>query len=158
LVILPDFKEVEVPKALIIYETRKGNTQLMAEIIQESMIESGVDVTAKRISEVDLAELADCAGIILGSPTYNKDMIGTMKTFLFRLEKVNLKGKVGASFGAYGWSGEAVGMLRETMVHIYGMDVLEPAVKLAGNAGGADKAQYQDLGKKIAQKIKERVK
>jgi flavorubredoxin len=145
-------------KALIIFETRKGNTQLMAETIQESLIQSGVEAEVKRISEVDLAELAGCAAVVLGSPTYNKDMIGTMKTFLFRLEKVNLKGKVGASFGAYGWSGEAVGMLRETMKNIYGMEVVEPAAKLPGTAAGVEKAQYQNFGKIIAQKIKEREK
>jgi flavodoxin I len=145
-------------KAIIIYETRKGNTQLMAEIIQESLKQSGVEVILKRIYEVDMAELEDCAGVILGSPTYNRDLIAAMKTFLFKLEEANLEGKVGASFGAYGWSGEAVEMISETMKNIYGMDVLEPAVKLAGNAGGADRVQYQDFGKKIAQKINEHKK
>jgi flavorubredoxin len=147
-----------MPKAIIIFETKKGSTQLMAETIQQSMVQSGVDVTLKRISEVDMAELADYAGVILGSPTYNKDMLGIMKNFLSRLEKVNLKGKIGASFGAYGWSGEAVELIRDTMKNIFGMDIVEPPVKLAGNAGGTDKAQYQDFGKSIAQKIKERAK
>jgi flavodoxin I len=145
-------------KAIIIYETRKGSTQLMAETIRESMIQSGVEVILKRIAEVDMAELADYAGVVLGSPTYNKDMMGTMKNFLFRLEKVNLKGKIGAAFGAYGWSGEAVEMLMKTMKNVYGMEVVEPIVKLAGTAGGSDKLQYQDFGKKIAQKLKEQGK
>ena len=143
-------------KAIIIYDTRKGSTRLMAETIQESLQESGVEAVVKRVAEVvDIAELADCAGVILGSPTYNKDMIGTVKNLLFRLEQAELKGKVGASFGAYGWSGEAVEMIRETMKNIYGMDVLEPKTKLAGSAGGTDRAQYLDFGKKIAEKMKE---
>jgi flavorubredoxin len=141
-------------KAIIIYETRKGNTQLMAETIRESMIQSGVEVILKRISEVEISELADCACVVLGSPTYYKDMMGTMKTFLFKLEKANLKGKIGASFGSYGWSGEAVEMLSETMKNIYGMDVVEPGIKLAGTAAGTDRVQYQDFGKKIAQNLK----
>ena len=143
-------------KVIIIYETRKGATQLMAETLQESMLQAGIEVILKRISEVELDELPGCAAVVLGSPTYHKDMIGTMKTFLFRLEKADLRGKVGASFGAYGWSGEAVGMLGETMKNIYGMELVEPGFKLAGSAAGADKVQYQDFGKKIAQKIKER--
>jgi flavodoxin I len=145
-------------KAIIIYETRKGATQLMAETIQESLIQCGVETELKRISEVEIAELASYEAVILGSPTYNKDMIGTMKPFLFRLEKANLKGKVGASFGAYGWSGEAVEMLRDTMQNIYGMDVVKPGAKLAGSAGGTDRVQYQNFGKMIAQKIKEQAK
>jgi len=147
-----------MPKAIIIYDTRKGATQLMAETIQESMIQAGVKVSAKRISEVDIAELKDFAGVILGSPTYHKEMIGTMKTFLFRLEKAELKGKVGAAFGAYGWSGEAVGMISETMKHIFGMDVVEPAVKLSGSVDGVGKAEYQALGKNIADKLKAKKK
>lgn len=147
-----------MPKAIIIYETRKGSTQLMAETIQESLIQAGVKTTLKRISEVEIAELKDYAGVILGSPTYTKDMMGTMKTFLFRLEKADLKGKIGASFGAYGWSGEAVEMIRDTMKHIFGMEVIEPAVKLAGNVDGVGKAEYQALGKNIADKIKAKKK
>jgi flavorubredoxin len=147
-----------MPKAIIIYETRKGSTQLMAETIQEGLIECGIKVTLKRISEVEIADLKGYAGVILGSPTYTKDMMGTMKTFLFRLEKADLKGKIGASFGAYGWSGEAVEMIRETMKHIYGMEVVEPAVKLAGSVDGVGKAEYQTFAKNIAQKIKEHKK
>jgi flavorubredoxin len=143
-------------KAIIIYETRTGNTKQLAEILQESMKQSGVEVVLKKIDDVDVNELSGYAGVILGSPTYHKDMIGTMKTFLFKLEKVDLKGKIGAAFGAWGWSGEAVEMLSETMNNIYGMDIVEPRGRLLGNTGAA--GQHRDFGKKIAEKIKEREK
>jgi flavorubredoxin len=153
-----DEKEGEMPNAIIVYDTRKGSTQLMAEAIQAGMEESGVEATSKRIYEVDAAELAGYACLVLGSPTYHKDMIQTMKTFLFKLEQVDLKGKIGASFGAYGWSGEAVGMLSGTMKHIFGMDVLEPREKLTGKADEFGKGQHRELGRKIAAKIKEQEK
>jgi flavorubredoxin len=142
-----------MPKALIIYETRKGSTELMAETIKEGLGQAGLKGELKRISEVELSELAEYDGVLLGSATYNKDMIGTMKTFLFRLEKVNLKDRVGASFGAYGWSGEAVGMLFETMKNIYGMDMVDPGTKLPGTAAGAERATYLAFAQKIAEKI-----
>ena len=44
-------------KAFIIYETRKGSTELLAEAIQEGMEQAGVEVKLKRISEADVAEL-----------------------------------------------------------------------------------------------------
>ncbi len=44
-----------------------------------------------------------------------------MKTFLFEMEKADLKGKIGAAFGSYGWSGESVQMMSDTMKHIFGM-------------------------------------
>jgi flavodoxin I len=143
-----------MPKAIIIYETRKGSTQSLAEAIQAGMEQSGVDVQLKRIYEVDIAELAGYTGVVLGSPTYHKAMVENMKTFLFKLEKANLKGKVGASFGAYGWSGEAVEMISDTMKHIFEMDILEPKTKLEGKASEFGLGQYQEFGRQIAAKIK----
>jgi len=141
-------------KAIIIYETRKGSTRLLAEAVKDGLEQSGVKTDLERISEVDINRLADYAAIILGSPTYHKDMIETMKTFLFKLEQANLKKKIGAAFGAYGWSGEAVGMLSETLQHIFFMDVVEPGVKLAGQANEFGQGQHRELGRKIAEKIK----
>jgi flavorubredoxin len=145
-----------MPKAIIIYETRKGSTQRLCEAVQEGLEQSGVETIIKRTYEVDIAELADYEGVILGSPTYNKDMIGTMKTFLSRLEQCDLKGKIGCAIGAWGWSGEAVGMLSETMKQILGMDVFEPPAKLEGKTDDFGLGQHRDLGRKIAQKIKEK--
>jgi flavorubredoxin len=142
-------------KAIIIYETRKGSTMALAEAVQQGLEQSGVKTVIKRIYEVDTAELAEYEGLILGSPTYHKNMIETMKTFLFKLEQSNLKGKIGAAFGAYGWSGEAVEMISETMKHIFSMDVFEPPAKLEGRADEFCLGQHRDLGRKVAQKIKE---
>ena len=145
-----------MPKVIIIYETRKGSTQRLSEAVQSGLEESGVETIRKRTSEVDIAELADCVGVILGSPTYNKDMIGTMKNFLPKLEQCDLKGKIGCAFGAWGWSGEAVGMISETMKNVLEMDIYEPPTKLKGQTDEFGLGQHRDLGRKIAQKIKEK--
>jgi flavorubredoxin len=152
---ITDNKEGKMPKAIIIFETRKGSTEAMAETIKEGLEQSGIKVELKRVSEVELGELAGYDGVLLGSATYNKDMIGIVKTFLFRLEKVSLKGKIGASFGAYGWSGEAVGMLFETMKNIYGMEMVDPGAKLPGSTAGVERSTYLAFAQKIAEKIKQ---
>jgi flavorubredoxin len=140
--------------AIIIYETRKGSTQILADAIKEGLEQSGVKVVTKRIYEADPAELTGYAAIILGSPTYHKNMIENMKTFLFKMEKTDLKGKIGASFGAYGWSGEAVEMIGETMQHIFSMDMVAPKTRLGGKADEFGKGEYREFGRKIAEKIK----
>ncbi len=147
-----------MPKAIIIYETRKGATKLLAEAIQKGLEGSGVEAHLKRISEVDIEELANYQCVVLGSPTYHKDMVQAMKTFLFKLEQADLKGKIGASFGAYGWSGEAVEMISGTMQHIFGMEMLNPPQKLAGAANDFGQGQHRELGRKIAAKVKEQEK
>ncbi len=42
-------------------------------------------------------------------------------------DEINLKGKVGAAFGSYGWSGEAANLLLEIMKNRFEMDVIEPS-------------------------------
>lgn len=141
-------------KAIIIYETRTGNTQIIAEAIQEGIKKAGVEVLSKRIAEVKADDLAGIDAVVLGAPTYHHDLISPMKTFLFEMEKADLKGKVGAAFGAYGWSGESVQMMSDTMKHIFGMDVMEPGLKIKRRPSENSLEQSTEFGKKIAEKIK----
>ncbi len=83
---------------MVIYETRTGNTQIIAKAIQEGMKEGGIEVLSERTAEVTEDELADIDAVILGAPTYHHDLISSMKTYLFEIEKANLKGKIGAAF------------------------------------------------------------
>lgn len=85
-----------MPKAVIICDTRSGNTGKMAKAIQEGMKEGGVEVLLRRTAEVRADDLVNVDGVVLGAPTYHHDLIPPMKTFLFEMEKADLKGK--------GWS------------------------------------------------------
>jgi flavorubredoxin len=82
-------------------------------------------------------------------------MIGSMKTFLFEMEKADLKGKVGAAFGSYGWSGESVQMLTDTLKHIFGMNVIEPGLKVLRRPDESGLKQCREFGKRIAEKIRQ---
>ena len=53
--------------------------------------------------------------MVLGSPTINGDATKPIWDLLASLTVVNLEGKIGAAFGSYGWSGEAVAMLEDRM-------------------------------------------
>jgi flavodoxin short chain len=141
-------------KAIIIYATRTGNTQIMAEAIQEGMKQSGVEALLKRAARIEVGELASADAVILGAPTYYRDLIESMKTFLFDMESVDLRGKMGAAFGSYGWSGESVGMLNDTMKHIFHMEVIEPGFKLVGRPTGDSLEQCRKFGKEIVEKIR----
>ena len=119
-----------MPKAIIIYETRSGNTGMMAKAVEKGIKEAGVDVLSKRTVNARVDDLADADAVILGAPTYHHDLIGSMKTFLFEMEKADLKGKIGAAFGSYGWSGESVQMMTDTMKHVFEINVIEPGLKM----------------------------
>jgi flavodoxin short chain len=143
-----------MPKAIIIYETRSGNTEVMARAVEKGIKEAGVDVLSKRTTNAKVDDLAHVDAVILGAPTYHHDLIGPMKTFLFQMEKADLKGKVGAAFGSYGWSGESVQMMTDTMKHVFGMNVIEPGLKMLRKPDEGGLKQCQEFGRKIAEKIK----
>jgi flavodoxin short chain len=140
---------------MIIYDTRSGNTGIMAKAIEEGMKEAGVEVLLKRTVNAAADDLKNVDAVVLGAPTYHKDMIASMKTFLFEMEKADLKGKVGAAFGSYGWSGESVQMLVDTMKHIFEMNVIEPGLKMLRRPGESDSKQCNAFGRTIAEKIRD---
>ncbi|NMX21115.1 flavodoxin [ANME-1 cluster archaeon GoMg4] len=141
-------------KAIIIYETRSGNTEMMAKAIETGLKKAGVEVELKKGARANADDIKDVDAVVLGSPTYVRALIAAMKTFLFEMEKADLKGKVGAAFGSYGWSGESVEILAETMKNLAGMDVIEPGLKVKRRPTEKDLEECREFGKKIADKIK----
>jgi len=143
-----------MPKVLIVYISRTGETQKIAELIGEGIRIAGAE--AKVVSTSDVKSEKNLLGYeayVFGSPTYHGQMLEPMKQMLFLAEKAGLKGKVGGSFGAFGWSGEAVERIYDTMKNVFQMDMVADALRLksAGLGGGIKMAQ--DYGRDIAAKL-----
>jgi flavodoxin I len=139
---------------VIIYDTSSGSTEIMAKAIKEGMGEAGVQVIMKRTMGTKADELTNVDAVVLGAPTYHHDLIQAMKTSLFEMRKANLKGKVGTAFGSYGWSGESVQMMTDTMKHIFEMNVIEPGLKLLRRPDDSSLKQCQEFGRMIAKRLK----
>ncbi len=113
-------------KVLIVYFSRTGKTQQMAEYIAEGIRISGQDVEVKKISDIkNEKELAGYDGYVFGSPTYHRAMPGVVETFLFMAQKADLAGKVGGAFDSYTHSGDAPKMIFDTMEFVYKMNVVD---------------------------------
>lgn len=142
-------------KVLVVYVSRTGNTQSMANHIAEGIRSAGVEVKVAEISAIrNEADLAGYDGYVFGSPTYHGEMMQAMKTMLFLAEKANLAGKVGGAFGAYGWSGEAPGRIYETMKNIFQMEMVPNALKLTKPTSTAEAQLAQAYGREIGKKVK----
>ena len=144
-----------MPKALVVYTTRTGETKNIAELIAEGIRMSGAETTVISSGEIKKGEdLNGYDAYVFGSATYHGDMMSGMKTFLFMAEKATLEGKLGGAFGAFGWSGEAPGRIYDTMKNVFKMDLVSGPLKLksASLGGGTQMAQDygKDLGKKCA--------
>ncbi|WP_295608438.1 FprA family A-type flavoprotein [uncultured Lamprocystis sp.] len=105
---------------VVFYMSAYGSTARMAEAIRAGAEEeAGVRVSLYDLEGgetepfVDLIEEANA--LAFGSPTINGDAVKPVWDLLSSLAVVNLKGKLGAAFGSYGWSGEAVRMIEDRM-------------------------------------------
>ena len=94
-----------MPKVLIVYYSKTGNTKNMAELIAEGVRrEKGVEVEVKAVQDTEVEELLDFDGIVIGSPTYYGSMAAEVKKFLDDSVKFHgeLDGKVGGAFSSSG--------------------------------------------------------
>ena len=88
-------------KALIVFATRAGETDRIANLIAEGIRFSGVEASVVNVVEVKSEkDLMGYDAVVLGSSTYHGEMLSKMKTLLFMAEKAGLEGKVGGAFGA----------------------------------------------------------
>jgi len=141
-------------KVLIVFATRSGETEKMANLIAEGVRISGNEAIVKSIKDINSESDTDgYDALVLGSPTYHGDMIQPMKTLLFLLEKSALEGKSGGAFGAFGWSGEAPDRIFDTMKHIYKMDMVSSSLRLKSTYIGGGITMAQDYGKEIVKKL-----
>ncbi len=141
-------------KILILYYSRTGNTQKMAETVAEgAKTVQGVQVELNYYATPE--ELEDFDAVIVGVPTYHHDMTVEIKKLFEEsaVKKVNLEAKIGAAFGSYGWSGEAPRLALEIMKNKFGMDVIQSPllVKYAPDQTALEKCK--ELGREVAERL-----
>jgi len=114
-----------MPKALISYFSKSGNTKKMAEYIKDgiSSVEK-MEVTVKKISETALEDILNSDVIIIGSPTYFGVMTAEVKELMDKSIKYfgKLNGKIGGAFtssGAIGGGNETtiLSILQGLLIH-----------------------------------------
>ncbi|MFQ6048036.1 MAG: flavodoxin family protein [Phycisphaerae bacterium] len=89
-------------RALVVYYSRTGNTERMAEAIAKAIGDEGVDVECKPVADTTVQDLLQADGIVAGSPTYYGGMAAELKGLFDRSVEHHgeLDGKVGAAFSS----------------------------------------------------------
>ena len=140
-------------KILILYYSRTGNTERMAHAVAEGAKNNDVEVEVS--FHVDAGSLESFDAIVVGAPTYHHDIPVDFKNLFEEaaIKGINLKGKVGGTFGSYGWSGEAPVRIYNTMLNIFKMNMVSGplALKSGKLAGGIQMAQQ--YGREVADKL-----
>lgn len=89
-------------RALIVYESKYGNTKLAAEKIAEGMSEiSGGEAMLIEVKKVDLGQIARYDVILVGSPNHMGQATSSIRKFIDKLGELNLEGKQAAVFDTY---------------------------------------------------------
>ena len=91
-----------MPKILVVYYSRSGNTEKMADEVAKGIKKEKVPVELKRVEDVKVNDLLNYDGIVIGSPTYYGTMAAQIKKLLDDSVKFHgrLEGKVGAAFAS----------------------------------------------------------
>jgi len=89
-------------KVFVIYDTKHGNTKLVAEKILEGISEvKGIETAISDVEEVDLERVADYDAILIGSPNHWGGPVRGINKLIDKLGKLDLKAKWVAVFDTY---------------------------------------------------------
>jgi len=151
-----------MPKILVVYDSKSGNTETMALAVAKGAEQAGdLEVTVKRAEETKNSDLLAADGIIMGSPTYFGQMSAKLKALIDESVKVHeqLTGKVGGAFTSSGGTasgGETTLLSIVQAMLIHGMIVQGRAddkhygVAVTGAPKKRDLAECEKLGKRVA--------
>jgi flavorubredoxin len=146
----------EQQRVIIAYVSAYGNTEMLAEKLAAGIKDSGAAVEIYDLQNTAPAELLDkiegSKGLLVGSPTINGDAVKPAHDLLSSLATINLKGKIGAAFGSYGWSGEAVPILESRMAGIK-FKVINSTVKPVLIPNEADLENAVEFGKAFGKAV-----
>lgn len=142
-----------MPKILVVYYSRSGNTERMAKAVVEGA-QSNPNIVVDLSYHVEAEDLANYDALIFGTPTYHTQMPVDFKNLFEEIstKQINLKGKIGSAFGSFGWSGEAPQAVIEILKK-FEMQVIEPPIRAKYLPDAKALDSCRDLGKRVAQEL-----
>ncbi len=140
-------------KAVVVYDTMWQSTAKMARAVADGIISRGVQVKllpmeGSHRSDV-ITEVLDAGALVVGSPTMNNQLYPTVADVLTYIKGLRPRGLVGAAFGSYGWSGEAVGHIENALAEMK-VELACESVKALYVPENDVLARCVELGEKVA--------
>lgn len=118
---------------LVFYASMYGNTKKMAEAVAKGAATVHTEVKLFDAASISLesvrCEMEATDGILIGSSTINGDALKPLWDIINVMFSVNVKLKKCATFGAYGWSGEATRLLEERLKGLK-LTIVQPPIKV----------------------------
>jgi len=145
-------------KAVVAYDTMWQSTAMMARAIGEGLKAGGADaklMPLRACHRSDVAtEILDAGALLVGSPTLNNNLFPTVADALTYLKGLKPRNLIGAAFGSYGWSGEAVGQVEDVLRGMK-VDLIGESIKVKYVPDDEALAQCYSQGMLVAEKLRE---
>jgi flavorubredoxin len=150
-----------IKKVVVLYDTMWKSTEKMAESIVSGISSTGVQVIPMHLrkwhrSDV-MTEVMDASAVIVGSPTLNNGIYPTLSDVLTYIKGLKPQNKIGAAFGSFGWSGEAVKILNSELESM-GIDLVDPGLRVKYVPDNEHLKECKDFGVRIGNIVNERFK
>ncbi len=138
-------------RILIAYVSAYGYTGEMAGYIAEGIREAGdIDVQILDIEHLPLGEIEEnivrAGGLLVGSPTINRNTLLPVYKLFSVINPIRDKGKPAASFGSYGWSGEAVPLIENYLKNLK-LDVVQDGLATKFLPGSGETQELLEFGR-----------
>jgi flavorubredoxin len=145
-------------KALIIYDSMWQSTEKMARGVAHGLLQEGVtvkmmDLKLNHRSDI-MTEVLDARALLFGSATLNNGMMPNVADFMMYLRGLSPANKIGAAFGSYGWSGEAVKLMNERMQEMK-IELVDEGLRVKFVPTHEDLAACVDLGARVGKAMKQ---
>jgi flavorubredoxin len=143
-------------KAVVVYDTMWHSTEKMANAVVTGLIQSGVPAKPLHLrknhrSEI-MVDVFDARAVVIGSPTLNNQLFPTLADFLTYMKGLKPLNKIGAAFGSYGWSGEAVKMINKELEAMK-FDIVDPGLRIQYVPDQQALETCYEFGRKIGQAV-----
>ena len=144
-------------KAVVVYDTMWHSTERMAEAITAGIAAEGVVAVPRNLrayhrSEV-MTDIFDARAVVVGSPTLNNGLFPTVADFLCYMRGLKPRNKIGAAFGSYGWSGEAVKLIENELREMK-IEPVEPGLRVQFVPEPSVVDACREFGRKIGRAVR----
>lgn len=141
---------------VIIYDTMWDATKKMADAIAEGLAQEGISYKLLNAAKTDkndmIVEAFKAKGILIGSSTINNGILTSIAAFLEEMTGMKFTKKIGAAFGSYGWSGEAIKVITKRLQEAK-FEIVNDGIKFKYNPTEEELKECVAFGREIAQRI-----
>ncbi|HNW31874.1 MAG TPA: flavodoxin domain-containing protein, partial [Caldisericia bacterium] len=145
-------------RAIVVYDTMWHSTEMMAKAICEGLDSQGIETMLYPLESSHrtfiATELIEAGALIVGSSTLNRNMLPRVADILTYLKGLSPRNLIGASFGSYGWSGEAADQIAKMLGEMKVNLVTDP-LKVKHVPKSEDLKKCYELGALLGEKLRE---